>query len=215
MDVFFPNMAFGWTFIVALAAIMAVASWLDFRTVIVPKKVSLTLLAVGVLFTLIRCAWLGADGLRAWLFDPTNLGLGLADGFLFALAGFATGFIIFFAMWILNIAGGGDVKVAAGLGAWLGPKYLIGVLILTVPVVVLILIASFLAPLLGFNLNPASLPYDPSTPNHVKRPTRRKMTFSLPLTIATILLVILGFRHELGLMDVPASQPQATVPTSK
>jgi len=203
MEIFFPNTPFAWVYLVVLAGIMAVASWCDFRTVIVPKKVSLALLASGFVITMIRCTWLGANGQQAWLFHPSNFGLGFADGLLFSLAGFITGFGLFFLMWMVNIAGGGDVKLAAGLGVWLGPKLLVGVLVFTVPIVFLVVIATYVGALLGYDLNPASLAPDPSTPKHVKRPMRRKMTFSLPLTIATILLILIVFRNELGLADTP------------
>jgi prepilin peptidase CpaA len=40
---------------------------------------------------------------------------------LWSLAGFATGFALNVGFFILHIRGGGDVKLFAGLGAWLGP----------------------------------------------------------------------------------------------
>jgi prepilin peptidase CpaA len=43
------------------------------------------------------------------------------QGVLFALAGFAVGFVLLLAPWLLGGGGMGDVKLLAALGAWLGP----------------------------------------------------------------------------------------------
>jgi prepilin peptidase CpaA len=43
------------------------------------------------------------------------------QGALFALAGFAVGFVLLLAPWLLGGGGMGDVKLLAALGAWLGP----------------------------------------------------------------------------------------------
>src|SRR5689334_13282003 len=42
-------------------------------------------------------------------------------GVLFALAGFAIGFVLLLLPWILGGGGMGDVKLLAALGTWLGP----------------------------------------------------------------------------------------------
>lgn len=43
------------------------------------------------------------------------------QGVLFALAGFAIGFVLLILPWILGGGGMGDVKLLAALGTWLGP----------------------------------------------------------------------------------------------
>lgn len=43
------------------------------------------------------------------------------NGVLFALAGFAIGFVLLLLPWILGGGGMGDVKLLAALGAWFGP----------------------------------------------------------------------------------------------
>ena len=43
------------------------------------------------------------------------------QGPLFALAGFAVGFVLLLAPWLLGGGGMGDVKLLAALGTWLGP----------------------------------------------------------------------------------------------
>jgi prepilin peptidase CpaA len=47
---------------------------------------------------------------------------GAARGLGFALAGFAAGFAILLVLWLIGGGGGGDVKLMAALGAWLGAK---------------------------------------------------------------------------------------------
>jgi prepilin peptidase CpaA len=51
--------------------------------------------------------------------------LGALDGLLYALAGFAVGFALFFPLWFVNVTGGGDVKLVAALGTWLGPGLIV------------------------------------------------------------------------------------------
>jgi prepilin peptidase CpaA len=47
------------------------------------------------------------------------------QGLLFALAGFAIGFLLLLLPWILGGGGMGDVKLLAALGAWLGPLFIL------------------------------------------------------------------------------------------
>jgi prepilin peptidase CpaA len=45
---------------------------------------------------------------------------GAGMGLLFCIAGFGTGFGVFWLLWLIGASGGGDVKFMAALGAWLG-----------------------------------------------------------------------------------------------
>jgi prepilin peptidase CpaA len=47
------------------------------------------------------------------------------QGLLFALAGFAIGFLLLLLPWILGGGGMGDVKLLAALGMWLGPLFIL------------------------------------------------------------------------------------------
>jgi prepilin peptidase CpaA len=78
-------------------------------------------------------AWAAAIDVRArripnWLTFPT-IATGLAQSLLASsrlgpgqsLAGIGAGFGLTFVMFVLRAMGGGDVKLFAGIGAWLGP----------------------------------------------------------------------------------------------
>src|SRR5206468_2315165 len=83
MPPFFPNPEFGWVFFAALAGLLGAAAYADTRRLVIPKKISLTILGLGVLFNVVRGAWLGAEGKPGWVFDGGALA-GAADGLLFA-----------------------------------------------------------------------------------------------------------------------------------
>src|SRR4051812_3196431 len=132
MSAFFPDPLFGWAFVAALFALLAVAAWNDLRALVIPKQLTLPALALGLLFNVARGAWLGADGHAAWVLGEGGPAAGALDGLLFALAGFAVAFGLFFLFWFLGVCGGGDVKLFAALGAWVGPRYVLYVLIVSI-----------------------------------------------------------------------------------
>src|SRR4051794_6047742 len=126
---FFPSSEFGWCFLAVLIAVLGCAAYQDFRFAIIPKWLTLPLLALGVIANMIRGAWLAYDGGFIWLDTDGSVFLGVLDGLLFALVGFIVGFGLLLVMWILGTCGGGDVKLFAGIGAWTGPIYVIFVLV--------------------------------------------------------------------------------------
>ncbi|HVS38942.1 MAG TPA: prepilin peptidase [Gemmataceae bacterium] len=129
IQLFFPSSGFAWVFVAGLLSLLIAASWSDMRRMIVPKWISLTTLAVGVIASMARGAWLGWAGLTTWILPAGGgLGLGLLDGLLFALAGVAVGFTVMLVLWILGVCGGGDVKLYAAVGAWVGPLSIFPVL---------------------------------------------------------------------------------------
>lgn len=92
-----------WTSIVAPAVLMAAlaaAVWLDFARHRIPNVLTFAALGAGLL-------------LSAW-------GSGL-DGALMAFAGAAVAFACFMPLYVLKGMGGGDVKLMAAAGAFLGP----------------------------------------------------------------------------------------------
>jgi Flp pilus assembly protein protease CpaA len=182
MPAFFPHELFAGVFAVLLLAGLGLASWFDLQTLIVPKKVTLSLAGMGLLLNLIRGIWLGAMGQSVWL-----MGAGVAsggfDGLLFGLLGFLTGFGIFFVLWILNVAGGGDVKLAAAIGSWVGPVYFLGVLALALPVVIL------------FTLVRMALAMTMPSSGLATNKKWRLLSYSLPLTIAVLILLVMGFTN--------------------
>ena len=163
---FFPGPMFGWAFSAVLFGLLAVAAYQDLKRVIVPKWITLPTLALGILFNLVRGGWVEASGGGVW------------SGFLFALAGFGTGFGLFLLMWLLGTCGGGDVKLFAALGAWVGPLLCVFILGCTIILVVLQLVTLAVA---GRKVN------------------KRRLTYSLPAALVTVVVLLWVFRGELHL----------------
>jgi prepilin peptidase CpaA len=196
MQTFFPNPVFGWIFYLSLVGILAVASYNDQRFQIIPKTVTLPLLALGVLFNLIRGAWLSGEGLSAGYLPGGSVWLGLLDGFLYSLAGFALGFVLFFIMWILGACRGGDVKLFAAVGAWLGPTIAIMVLICTIVLVLAIVVFRIvLMTITRGRLSAAQM--NAKTKSGKQR--LRLVWYSLPLALAVALVVAWVCRADLHL----------------
>src|SRR5438874_13835628 len=116
---FFPGLLFAWAFYLVLTALMGVAAYTDLRRMVIPKQLTLGALALGLVFNIVRGAWVGAngEGSGVWLLGANGPFAGALDGLLYAGAGFAIGFGLFVIMWILGTCGGGDVKLFAALGA--------------------------------------------------------------------------------------------------
>src|SRR5947209_4564445 len=95
---FYPDPVFGWTFYAVLLGFLIVAAYLDLGRLVIPKKLTLSMLAAGVVFSLVRGVWMGsvhAEGEpQLWGFVDSPL-TGAGYGLLFALAGFAVGFAVF------------------------------------------------------------------------------------------------------------------------
>jgi Flp pilus assembly protein protease CpaA len=119
---------FGWTFYAVLLGFLGAAVYTDLSRFVIPKTITLPMLAVGLVFGVVRGAWMGSllsqPGNEGHVvgFFATSAGWGALDGLLYALAGLACGFALFFPLWFINVTGGGDVKLVAALGAWLGPS---------------------------------------------------------------------------------------------
>lgn len=85
---------------VLIAAFVAVAALLDFRTQKIPNYLTVTGAIVGVIY-------------------HTAAG----NGVLWSLAGLGVGFVLLLLPFILGGGGAGDVKLLAALGAWMGPLW--------------------------------------------------------------------------------------------
>lgn len=129
VSVFFPDPVFGWIFYLVLVTITVVASYFDLRYMKIPKATSLVGLALGLLLNIVRGVWMGANGYELWHLETGSAVLGGLDGLFFALEGFALGFGLLFVLWVLGTCGGGDVKLFAALGAWVGPQWVLYVLL--------------------------------------------------------------------------------------
>lgn len=185
-----PSAEFVIAVAVLLTGLMAAAAWIDWKTWRIPKRLTLGMLALGLVVHLIGGAWMGSQGRPGWIFHD-GLALGLVDGLLFSFVGALTGFGIFFAFWIMGVAGGGDVKHATALGAWVGPKFFIGILLVCVPAVALVLVLTMVG----------GLAKGKPKPMDAKPGKKRLMSFSLPLAIATLVVFLVMFRVPLGLTN--------------
>lgn len=196
MQTFFPNPVFGWIFYLSLMGLLAAASYNDQRFQIVPKKVTLPLLALGVLFNLIRGAWMGEQGLSTWYFAGGSWWVGLLDALLFTLAGFALGFALFFIMWILGVCRGGDVKLFAAVGAWLGPTLTVLVLLCSILLVLAIVVFRIvLITVTRGRLSSAQM----NAKTRSGKQRIRLVWYSLPLALAVALVVAWVCRVDLHL----------------
>ena len=83
-----------------LLALLSLAAVIDWRTRRIPNWLNLTILVTGLANA---CVW------------------GVPTGPKAAALGLLTGFGILIVPWFLKAMGGGDVKMLAGVGAWLGP----------------------------------------------------------------------------------------------
>jgi Flp pilus assembly protein protease CpaA len=178
---FFPNLPFAVAFVALLAGALGVAAWVDWKTLVVPKRLTLGLLAAGLLMSTARGAWRAAEGYGGWISGPGDTGLGGLDGLLFALAGFAVGFGLFFLFWVFGVAGGGDVKLVAAVGTWLGPAYVIGAVLMAVPFLMLLVVLRMGYRIMKGNIN---RPATTAAPGR-----RREMSFSLSFALGSAVIV--------------------------
>lgn len=198
---FFPDPAFGWTFYLVLVGITMVAAWIDWKKMIVPKVLALTMLGTGIVFNLVRGAWLGANGEPGHYFGQTGIFWGLFEGFCFSVAGFAVGFGLFFGLWVLKTCGGGDVKLFGAMGAWLGPLWTIYILIGTW------LVVTFCYA--GFNSVRHFF-------KHGLKRQKQKVAYSFPVAVCTAIILLWVFRFDLHLAERPVKETRtAQINTSR
>src|SRR5262245_41956530 len=117
---FFPHPYFGWALVGALAVMLALACVADWSTLRIPKWISWTSLAMGLLFHLTRGAWLGANASGVWMFGANGAALGALDAVLFAFTGSVVAFVLMLGLFAAGGCGGGDVKLFTAVGAWVG-----------------------------------------------------------------------------------------------
>jgi prepilin peptidase CpaA len=96
----------GWLPFVPLVVMLLVASVLDLRERRIPNWLTLSLLVGGMV----------QAGLGSGTVSPASSGLGIL-----------VGFVLMFLPFALGALGGGDVKLLAAVGAWLGPMPTVGV----------------------------------------------------------------------------------------
>jgi prepilin signal peptidase PulO-like enzyme (type II secretory pathway) len=197
---FFPDPYFAWTFYLVLVAFTLLGAYFDLRRAILPKRLTLSLLAVGVVFNIVRGAWLGSLGLKLSWLPAGNIWLGAADGFLFSLIGFVLTTPLFIIFWIMKLMGGGDVKLFAALGAWIGFKYSIVVMLVSVFVMVVLLIGRLLAG----GLSPMAVRKRIKQSQVIQSGPGKgkwKMTYALPVAVSVAVVLLWFYRFDLNLAD--------------
>jgi prepilin peptidase CpaA len=140
---FYPDPIFGWTFYAVLLGFLAVATYIDVKSLRIPKPLTLSMLAVGVVFSVVRGVWMGGviqandSHLVVWHFAQSPF-WGAIDGLICSLEGFAAGLLLFYVLWLVKVMRGGDVKLVAALGAWVGPVIVMLVVLGTIPLMLLL-----------------------------------------------------------------------------
>jgi prepilin peptidase CpaA len=206
---FFPeSVALAWAFYAVLVGITLIATYTDLRYLQIPKWLTLPALASGVLVNVI----LGAitDGPRGsehpFLFGGEGGFLGALDGLLLALSGCGIGFGLFLVMFVLGTCRGGDVKLFAAVGAWVGPKLILFLLGGTIVAVVFMAVARLAWNAATHGLRATYKDYtlkgapSPRKKSAEPKTTRRRLTAYSPavaLSAALVLLWMLGVELHL------------------
>jgi len=222
----FPDPIFGWIFYAVLLGFLAVATYTDVGTLIIPKKLTLPMLGAGVLFNIVRGAWLGslwetspANGV-VWHFARSPF-MGSLDGLLFSLEGFLAAFLLFFVLWLVGIMRGGDVKLVAALGAWVGPVIVLLVILGSIPTFMLLGTVLLLRKIFRrgvqktvFNLKGKAQDDNIKKGSGGKRRAEVWLAYSLPIAVSAGLmlpfLVVHAQRHPVPPKSDPPSE-QASV----
>jgi len=227
MKSFFPDQAFGWSFFCILMALLVAAAVIDLRTARIPKILTITIAIAGLLVNIVRGGWLSSQDM-SWISgrsEPALIGTGsiwtgMIDGFLFSFIGLLLGFIIFFVMYGLGTCGGGDVKLCAGIGAWIGAEYVVFLLFVSV-VALVIWIGSRI--LFG-DMSPAagkkSTKGSAGKNKNAGPLPKRRMTFSVPAAVSAAVVLLWVFWSDLHLDNTPTAQHQessheTTLPVSR
>ena len=205
---FFPDPAFGWVYCIALGSLTCVAAYTDTKSAKIPNRLNLVILAVGFLANVLRSAWMGAESKPLWFMETGSLWAGLLDGIVFALVGFVVAFGFMFAAWVLGLCGGGDVKLLAAIAIWVG--FDLNLLRIWLASVVVLIFWAF-ARVFSRGVSPKKL--NRALEDIKNRPTadgkspaaRRnavRVTYSVPIAVATIVVLLWVYRYEL-LLTVP------------
>jgi Flp pilus assembly protein protease CpaA len=197
-QVYFSDPWFAWLFYTALMGLLSIAAYTDWRRMVVPKSLTLPALALGVVANLVRGALLGHKELPGWALSPDGAWLGAVDGLLFSLAGFGLAFVLFLVLWLLGTCGGGDVKLMAAVGAWIGPSLVVIVTAVTLVLVFVMVMVTFSGRLLSGRL-----------PDLKRKPGSKSRLTSYAATVAVSAAVVLlfSFRVDLGLVAAPPVAP--------
>ncbi|MGL4552119.1 MAG: prepilin peptidase, partial [Gemmataceae bacterium] len=110
------------------------------------------------------------------------------------------GFFVFFGIWTLGGCGGGDVKLFAAVGAWVGPYLAFWILLLSLVLLMICFVA-----VIAYRLLSGRKP----VPN-AKGRSPVIVRFSLVAALAVMMVTLWAFRVDLGL-----SKPRTAGPTAE
>jgi prepilin peptidase CpaA len=226
---FYPDPIFGWTFYAVLLGFLAVATYTDVKSLVIPKTLTLPMLGAGLVFSIIRGAWMGgviqANESSLWvspILHAQSPVLGALDGLLWGLAGFLSALVVFVILWRVRLMRGGDVKLVAALGAWVGPIN-VGLIVLgTIPILLVLGTALLVRKIFrrglqktAFNVRGRALTRD--NLKKAKGPKRRAevlLAYSLPVAISAGLLLawvaVHDQRNPVPAKAVPSDQQAST-----
>ena len=183
-----------WILLIAIVMFTAVAALCDLRT----KRLPNALTVPAFLLALVYHTSSGAieSGVS-----------GAADGLVFALFGFATGFGILLVLWLVGGGGGGDVKFMGALGAWLGSTMTMQVFLVSAVLVLFgaVLVLTYEAIQRGINRTrgddrcPADSDNDQSNLDLAEARIRcRLMPYGVPVAVSTWLVLAVSELSKLG-----------------
>lgn len=197
---FFPNLGFAWVWLAILAGLLVYAAICDLRTTVIPKWLTFgVMVPAGLLFNAIRVAWLATLETPTWPIATASPAVGAIDGLISSLIGLAFGFAFFTLLWIMGSAGGGDVKLFAAIGTWVGFTSSIYIIVVTLIVVGGLLLAQSFRLILSGEFRKLRR----RGPRADGKPVKRLITFALPLAISTLIVVAWKCRFELNLAPAP------------
>ena len=157
--------------LLCVGAFTLAAAVCDLRSRKIPNKMTAPMCVAGIVY---QVAFFGLDGL--WT----------------GLLGFAAGFGILFVLWMIATAGGGDVKLMAALGTWLGWLTTLKVLFCSLIFVTTGTIGIVLVGLLSQGLRRTKAQYlrenekgKGRSETTEQRQKRRVMAFAVPVALAT------------------------------
>lgn len=169
--------------IVVLAVFTATAVVWDTRYRKIPNKLTIPMFFAG---------WVYQGVFHQWT--------GLADGAL----GFLVGFGVLFALWFIGGGGGGDVKLMGALSVWLGFRMTLMVLVVSTVLILLGTAGVVIYSVATRGIKGSQKKYlgtkketkkghKPGPETLQQKQDRRIMTYALPVTLATWLVVTWQF----------------------
>lgn len=220
---FFPDPVFAWVYCLTLFVLTCLATWVDTRTAKIPNRLTVLIFVLGLLAGAVRGGWMAAVQTPAamwpWNFEVGSVWLGVLQGLLFGLTGFLVAFVVMFLAWMFAMCGGGDVKLVAAVTTWVGlfhfPLLWLVSGVVLLGWLILRLFAGGISPkqvqkklasrrkdhAADQAARAAGKPLAPAKPGKVR------VTYSLPVAVATIVVLLWVHRVELGLAQ-PKPQPQ-------